>query len=347
MLNMIFAVILATCLQFILAQEDKTSMIVGYYGAKYSYDSCPALQMDLEDTKTVLNNMRNGVLEENCSADGEWNCTKIVVYSNGPAAVKQASRFGLFYLYGLTQDNQYPSFYRPADGQYLFYLLELGRWKYWHQYERWIIGPIHGVAHGGVMIVPYNALKRCPWQLKWFRSHSYYHDVRTTNLWNPKGNPWVSDDTIRVECYNKTKWPEYECGCDRINVTSTGRVVEYHPNRLGEYVKLEGKIKEGYLTPMYAKEDESSYLYSHDILGRVWMMGSTTSSWSLRINLLESENLPECPFYPRPDLKDYTDEEELVPMQKLGWEYLQSKRGEREVWLKDYTLTVQCIKDEK
>ena len=39
--------------------------IVGYYGAKYSYDSCPALQMDLEDTKTVLNNMRNGVL-------GKW-----------------------------------------------------------------------------------------------------------------------------------------------------------------------------------------------------------------------------------------------------------------------------------
>ena len=26
-------------------------------------------------------------------------------------------RFGLFFLYGLTQDNQYPSFYRPADGQ--------------------------------------------------------------------------------------------------------------------------------------------------------------------------------------------------------------------------------------
>ena len=27
--------------------------------------------------------------------------------------------------------------------QYLFYREELGEWDYWHQYERWIIGPIH------------------------------------------------------------------------------------------------------------------------------------------------------------------------------------------------------------
>lgn len=326
----------------ILAQEEAL-MIEGYYGAKYSYDSCPALQMDLEDTKAVLENMRKGVLEDLCSGDGEWDCTKIVVYSNGVSAVRQATRFGLFFLYGLTEDNQYPSFYRPADGQYLFYLEELGRWKYWHQYERWIIGPIHGVAHGGIMISPYNAEKRCPWHLKWFRSHSYFHDNRRENLWNPAGNPWVLDDTIRVECYDEEKWPEYDCGCDKINVTSKGRVVEYHPNRLGLYEKLEGKAKEGYLAPLYGKEDGSSYLYSHDILGRVWLMGSTTNSWSLRLNLLESENIPECPIYPRPGLTDYSGEEELAPMEKLGWEYLQSKRGEHEVWLKDYTLTVQCV----
>ncbi len=29
---------------------------------------------------------------------------------------------------------------------------------------------------------------------------------------------------IRVECYNGDKWPIFDCGCDRINVTSTGRV---------------------------------------------------------------------------------------------------------------------------
>jgi len=324
-----------------LPEEDR--MIEGYYGAMYSYDSCPALKLDLEDTKQVLNNMRDGVLQDLCSGDGEWNCTKIVVYSSGPSAIKQATRFGLFYLYGLTQDNQYPSFYRPADGQYLFYLMEIGRWEYWHQYERWVIGPIHGVAHGGIMIRPYNPAKKCPWHMKWFRSHSYYHDQNHPNLWNPHGNPWVIDDTIRIECYDEARWPEYDCGCTKFNVTSTGRVAEYHPDRLGVYTKLEGKHKEGYLAPLYAKEDMSSYLFAHDILGRVWMLGSTPHSWSLRLNLLQSENLPECPFYPRPELDDYEDPEELAPMEKLGWEYLQSKRGEHEVWLKDYTMTVTCI----
>lgn len=323
-------------------------MTESMYGVPYSWDSCPQLQTDLLDTRVVLSNMRNGILEELCGGDGHWNCTKVVVYSNGMSAVKQPTRFGLFFLHGLTQENKYPSFYRPADGQYLFYLLELGQWEYWHQYERWIIGPTHGVAHGGIMIRPYNSEKRCPWHIKWFRSHSFYYDQRRTNLWNSEGNPWVPDDSIRIECYDEKRWPEFDCGCDKINVTSSGRVLEYSPDRLGEYVRLQGKAKEGYQAPVYAKSyGAPSYLYSHDILGRVWLMGSSTHSWSLRLNLLDSENLPECPFYPRPESEeeseDYYEDGSPIPMEKVGWEYLQSKRGENEVWLKDYDLSVTCI----
>ena len=32
--------------------------------------------------------------------------------------------------------------------QYLFFLLELGQWEYWHQYERWVIGQQHGTVKG-------------------------------------------------------------------------------------------------------------------------------------------------------------------------------------------------------
>ncbi len=32
--------------------------------------------------------------------------------------------------------------------QYLFYREELGEWDYWHQYERWIIGPTHDKVTG-------------------------------------------------------------------------------------------------------------------------------------------------------------------------------------------------------
>jgi len=322
---------------------------VGAYDEDYEWESCPQLQNDLSDAMTVRRNFEHGVLEGLCGGDGHWNCTKIVVYSNARAALKQPTRFGIYTLFGLTQDNQYPSFYRPADGQYLFYLMELGQWEYWHQYETWVIGPVHGVAHGGIMIRPSNPQKRCPWHIKWFRSHSWYLAERRWNMWNEEGNPWLSDDTIRVECYDEEKWPEFGCGCDRVNVTSTGRVLEYHPDRLGEYTVLPGQAKEGYTAPVYAKTTVGppSYLYSHDVQGRVWLMGSTTTTWNLRLNLLETETVPECPLYPRPDVeveeRDYYDDEDVVPMEKIGWEYLQTKRGEHEVWLKDYTLEVTCI----
>jgi len=324
----------------------------GYGGG--DWDSCPQVQEDLRDAKVVLTNMRTGILEDLCAVDGQWNCTKVVIYSDGFAAVKQPTRFGVFSLFGLTNNNKYPSFYRPADGQYLFYLLELGQWEYWHQYERWVIGQEHGTAIGGIMIRPSNPAKKCPWHIKWFRSHSYYLDQTQDNLWNPVGNPWVADDTIRVKCYEPDDWPEFDCGCERINVTGTGRIMEYHPDTLGEYTRHPTNAKEGYLAPVFAKvsggTSAPSYLYSHDIKGRVWLMGSTTSTWSLRLNLIETEHshdVPshECPFYPREepiDEPDYYDEEP-IPMEKTGWEYLQSKRGQHEVWLKDYGFAVTCI----
>ena len=106
---------------------------------------------------------------------------------------------------------------------------------------------------------------------------------------------------------------------------------EYHPDRLGEYVKLTDMKKEGYLGPVYGKVSEGppSYLYSHHPKGKVWLIGSTTTTWSLRLNKLDSGD-PEhsCPF---------SWEE------GYEWEYLQSKKGEKEVWLKDTDLQINCL----
>merc|ERR1711899_681475 len=66
-----------------------------------------------------------------------------------------------------------------------------------------------------------------------FPSYRWYHDINIPNVWNPKGNPWRSDDTIFVHCYNEKDWRQFECGCTNINITSTGRSREYHPDRLG------------------------------------------------------------------------------------------------------------------
>ena len=229
---------------------------------------------------------------------------------------------------------KYPTYYRPASKQYLFFMHELGEWEYWHSYDRWIIGPQHNRSLGGIMIKPYDPSVICPWELKWFRSYRWYHDVNEPNVWNPRGNPWRPDDSIFIHCYNEEDWPEFECGCRNINITSSGRSKEYHPHRLGEYILLPDKQKEGYLTPVYTKVQEGpdpvqpSYLYSHHPKGKVWLIGSTTDSWAMRINKLDSGEDHDCPL-------KWKEEE--------AWEYLQSKNGEKEVWLRDTNVEIECL----
>lgn len=140
-------------------------------------------------------------------------------------------------------------------------------------------------------------------------------------------------------------------------MSSSDRVQEYHPDRLGEYVLLSDKAKvrltnlflpcvkivfaffclscflphllapsfpplflsrpplfplyqEGYLGPVYAKigDGPPSYLYSHHPKGKVpparvltpscqvWTIGSSETSWSLRLNKLSDEEEFTCPL---------------------------------------------------
>lgn len=242
-------------------------------------------------------------------------------------------RQGLFFLFGWNMQDEgakYPSYHRPGTGQYLFFMHELQAWDYWHSYDRWIVGPEHNKAHGGIMIKPWDASVICPWDIKWFRSHRWYHDINIPNVWNPKGNPWRSDDTIFVHCYNEKDWRQFECGCTNINITSTGRSREYHPDRLGEYRKLPDMYKEGYLTPVYEKitSGPPSFLYAHHPKGKVWLLGSSKDTWSMRLNKLNSGEDHDCPF-------EWKEEE--------AWEYLQSKKGEKEVWLRDTDIKIECL----
>jgi len=306
-------------------------------------DTCPDLREEFETKKGVLKNLEDGMLGDLCG--GDLHCTKVVITSNGGAAIMQGPRLGVYFLYGWNQHSagaKYPSFYRPVSKQFLFFMHELngdegpgpdGAWEYWHTYSRWVIGPTHNKALGGIMIKPYDPNVACPWQLKWFRSQRWYHDVNHPNLWNPKGNPWIRDDSIFVHCYEEEEWPQFTCGCQRINISSSDRVQEYHPDRLGEYVLLEDMSKEGYLAPVYASVGEKpSYLYSHHPRGKVWTIGSSQNTWSLRLNKLSSSSGPTCP------LDTPIDKEK-----GWEWEYLQSKKGEKEVWLRDLDLKVECI----
>ena len=91
------------------------------------------------------------------------------------------------------------------------------------------------------------------------------------------------------------------------------------------------------MAPLYEKDSSvdgrSSFVYSHHPRGRVWLVGSSTETWALRLNRLDQSESqakrtvpPSCP----------TDT-------GTPWEYLQSVKGEDETWLKDRELEVKCI----
>jgi len=299
---------------------------------------CPDLQYELNKATVVLKNLEVGFLDDMCGNTEN----RVIVTSQGESAIKQPTRFGLFFLHGWNEhetdgSNRYPSFYRPASGQYLFFMKEIGTWDYWHTYDRWVVGPEHNKAVGGLMIKPYDPTVVCPYSIKWFRTHRWYHDTYQHNIWNPVGNPWKIDDTIKIEVYDEEAWPEFDCGCSRIRLSQppASRVSEYHPSTLGLYVKQEGTAKDGYLAPMYKKEEDengpAAFLYSHHPRGKVWLVGSSTATWSLRLSKLDGlpgeEENTSCP---------------LSWEEGREWEYLQSRKGDKEVWLRDKDLEITC-----
>lgn len=313
------------------------------------------LKIQLGETRTVLSNVTEGFLTTIC----DEVCIQLIVYSNGNAAIRQPIRFGVFNYTGVNPDQgsngnegaKYPSYQGIANKQNLFYMHEFGEWEYWHQYERWIIGPIHNKALGGVMIRPFDPSKRCPYNIKWYRSNSYYYDRNHPNIWNPQGNPWVEDNTIRVDCYDEEEWPKFECRCEVLNISSTYRTAEYHKWTLGNYRRVDPESRQalGYLAPIYQKMDEEdnfifgegqSFLYSHHPRGRVWTVGSSMSTWAIRLNLLPQGDevlaSKSCPLDP-----PFPTDPELRP-----WEFLQSTKGPKnqdEMWQDDETVKVACI----
>lgn len=309
------------------------------------------LNIQLEETRTVLANVTEGFLTTIC----DEVCIQLIVYSNGNAAIRQPIRFGVFNYTGVNDDQgsngnegaKYPSYQGVANKQNLFYMHEFGEWEYWHQYERWIIGPIHNKALGGVMIRPFDPSKRCPYDIKWYRSNSYYYDKNHPNLWNPQGNPWMEDNTIRIDCYDEEEWPKFRCPCKVLNISSSYRTAEYHKWTLGNYRRVDPESRQalGYLAPIYQKMDDGdnfifgegqSFLYSHHPRGRVWTVGSSMFTWAIRLNLLPNGDevlaSKSCPFPTQPETHP--------------WEFLQSTKGhlgQDEMWQDDHTLKVTCI----
>ena len=100
------------------------------------------------------------------------------------------------------------------------------------------------------------------------------------------------------------------------------------------------------------------YLYSHHPSGHVWLVGRSLTTWSLRLNYLTymkniiAKNKKEkrssiegtlghriCPI----ERQKREDAAPDMGFQYPVWEYIQSRKGEDEIWLKDPVFDFVCI----
>ena len=56
---------------------------------------------------------------------------------------------------------------------------------------------------------------------------------------------------------------------------------------IGIYRLVPHTIKHGFLAPVYKKEGNPvQYLYSHHHEGRLWLLGQSYTSWSIRLDMV-------------------------------------------------------------
>ena len=171
--------------------------------------------------------------------------------------------------------------------------------------------------------------EKCPWKINYAKTESYFYDRLEPNLWTARGNGWKSDNSIRIRCYGgqDTDFESYECGCDAFNVTG---VPEQHKHLEGVYEKLQHSESREFVAPVF-KMKGGFYLYSHHHEGRFWLIGSSLTTWSLRLRLLGGVN-------------ENDDSNGLLCPDSVieGWRFLAKRDGEKETWLKADEMRVEC-----
>uniref|UniRef100_A0A0K2UE79 Uncharacterized protein n=2 Tax=Lepeophtheirus salmonis TaxID=72036 RepID=A0A0K2UE79_LEPSM len=174
---------------------------------------------------------------------------------------------------------------------------------------------------------------KCPWEIDFtYKDRAYFFGKMEYNIWNPIGNGWKPEEKINLKCFYPERYPNPSFCCSVLNVTSNNRVLQYHPEKIGIYRKISRPDKLNFQLPVFKMDGKEFYLYSHHPLGRLWLIGSTYVSWSLRLNLIHNRHLDSY----------YCPEEPLL--QDSRWEYLYSTNNNGDqIWLKDGGFKIKCL----
>lgn len=319
---------------------------------------CKETRKDFNTARDHLDNVKETLLQKIDCGDN-LNCTKIIISSVGRSLLRHPPRFGLYELTTVTEPDVksgYPAFTRKASQQSFFYKDEYEKWYYAHKFERWVIGPTIGDENGGFVVL---SEEPCPWKIDFGRDavNTYFYDKLVYNTWNPIGNGWRLENGVNfIECYNPDQYPPIHCGCNVVNVSSDGgRISEYHPQKLGLYHIVPHTDKLGFLAPVFKKAgnkgNPDQYLYSHHHEGRLWLLGQSFTSWSIRLDLVSKfrEDIIIKPIYQYGMLSRTTHGSlgpfcpTQIPPEGTVWEYLQGRNDEDEIWLKDANFKIQCV----
>jgi len=266
--------------------------------------SCPQLHS--------ITNPRSESLLSKLGCEG--SCGEIIVKSNGPAAVWQNKRTGLFKFLG--EHNKRPAYQNDATKEFLFYTT-VG--------SEWLVGPDFRKPHAGIQVFG-NDDTQCPDRAGGKNVSRLYIDSSEPS---PGGTgKWLPDKTLTFEC----KSPDYKvvsCECKTYKVYHLVYEDDSGPPDAVQYLtgifKNVNSEEQGLLAPLFYDKAKDLYLFSHHPQGKVWQISSKLSTTPMRV-VFEKEM--SCPG----SSKD------------VVWEWFNTTTSEgQQIYVKDDHIKVKCI----
>jgi len=211
------------------------------------------------------------------------DCDKMIVSSDGPAAVWQNKRTGIFNFLG--EHNGKPAYQNNATKEYLYYTFTGAEW---------LVGPDFRKPHAGIQVFQ-NDDTKCPERHGGSNMTQLYIDSSEPS---PGGSGmWKNDTSISFTCYKPSFTTVPQCSCTKYKVYHTTYLNGTAPGPVtyltGNFTKvLDADAKYGVLPPLYKDLEKDLMLFSHHPQGKVWQISTKFTTTPMRGVF---KKLPACP----------------------------------------------------
>lgn len=240
-------------------------------------------------------------------------CDRVIVNSNGPAAVWQNKRTGLFKFMG--EHNGRPVYQNNATKEFLFYTF-VG--------SEWLVGPDFRKPHAGIQVFG-NDDTQCPERSGGKNVSRLYIDSSQPS---PGGTgKWTPDDTLSFECMTDQYTP-VSCKCRKYKLFNLVYHNDTVPDAVTLFLGTFERINEkevGLLAPLYFDKVKQLFLFSHHPQGKVWQVSTKLSTTPVRAVFPGNSACPDS----KPD---------------VTWEWFNTTTTEgQQLYVKDTHIRIKCV----